>query len=170
MSAVRFFTLLGTGCIVLGFVMVFSGSEALAVPSGILFAAGFLIGSVLWIRRAFFGIRGLVSDAKAVLSSDTEEVRIVDVTDPKGFFGPRSTVTVEVEGEDGTTRQFDRDIPMPWPWALAYKVAKRFPATKTPDLGEELAAQLRRQGMNVSATHGDASADAVPVDPATSRS
>jgi len=163
MSAVRFFTLLGTACIVLGFAMVFIDAEALATPSGILFAAGFLIGGVLWIRRAFFGIRGLVSDAKAVLSSDTEEVRIVDVTDPKGFFGPRSTVTVEIEGEDGTTRQFDRDIPMPWPWALAYKFAKRFPATKTPDLGEELAGQLRRQGLNVTATHGDATEGAVPV-------
>ena len=163
MSAVRFFTLLSSGCVIAGFGAVIIDSEQLATLAGILSAVGFLIGAVLWIRRAFFGVRGLVSDAKAVLSSDNEEVRIVDVTDPKGFVGPRSTVTVEIEGEDGTTRQFDRDIPMPWPWALAYRLSKRFPATKTPDLGEELAGQLRRQGMNVIATHGGPTEGAVPV-------
>lgn len=169
MSVVRFFTLLGTACLIVGFVLIAIGGTDLEAAGGLLVTASFVIGGVLWFRRAFFGVRGLASDAKSLFSGDVKEVRVVSVGPPKGLFHPRSTVQVEVEEEDGTKHAIDREVWMPWPLALVHRWASSI-GTKEPPLDEALAGQLRRQGLEASVAGAAQDPAATPeADSATTR-
>ena len=46
--------------------------------------------------------------------------------DPKGILNPESTVTLALEGEDGTVHNFERDVPIPFPVAWSYRFGKRY--------------------------------------------
>jgi hypothetical protein len=79
-------------------------------------------------RAAYHRARNFVSDARAFLSGDIQQARLVSVGEPKGWFSPASEVTVELEGEDTTSRSRSRS-----PGAIGSASASscRFCATST---------------------------------------
>ena len=103
-------------------------------------------------------MRGIVGDARRFVSGDIQQARLVDVGDPSGIFNPESTVVLELEGEDGTSHRFERDVPIPFPVAWSYRLGKRFnlPWVGGSDLGGLMAVELRREGMDVSVGRGHA--------------
>ena len=118
----------------------------------------FGITTLLGIRRGYHKVRGIVDDARRFVSGDIQQARLVDVGDPSGIFNPESTVVLELEGEDGTRHRFERDVPIPFPVAWSYRLGKRFnlPWVGGSDLGELMAVELRREGMDVSVGRGQA--------------
>jgi hypothetical protein len=51
-------------------------------------------------------------------------VRLAGITDPHGLFLPTATVSIEVERRDGRVERFEPTIPVPFPYAWIYRVAK----------------------------------------------
>ena len=116
---------------------------------------------MLGIRRGYHKARGIVSDARKFISGDIQHARIVEVSEPKGFFGSQMNVVLELEGEDGTKHQFDRDVPIPWPMAITYRLGKRFNASGVAvDLSKMMAVELKRGGLDVDVSRP---ADSPPI-------
>lgn len=148
---IRFLALLGSACMLGAIGLALIDAERYVAASLILLVAGLIIFGLLAIRRAYYKVKGVVSDARAFTSGNIQHARIVSVGEPKGWFNPEANVVLELEGEDGTKRQFDRDMPVPWPMALTYRLGKRFNAPGMgTDLGQLVAVELKREGLNVS--------------------
>ena len=133
----------------IGLVVFADGENTPVVIVLILVAFG--ITTLLGIRAGYHKARGIVNDAQAFISGDIQQARLVSVGAPKGIFNPESTVTLALEGEDGTAHNFERDVPIPFPMAWSYRLGKRFnlPFLQT-DLSQLMAFELRREGMDVS--------------------
>jgi hypothetical protein len=147
---IRYVTLAGTACFVGAIVATSADRDLLGL---VLFCVSLLIGVVLLIRRLFHAAKDAVNDARAFVSGDVQQARIIEVGDPKGWFNPQSNVVLELEAEDGTRRSFDHDIPVPFFVAWGYRLSKRFnvPLISEANLTELMSVELRREGMNVSA-------------------
>lgn len=52
-------------------------------------------------------------------------VRLAGVGRPAGLIIPTSEITLEVLARDGTTTRFTPALPVPFPYAWAYRVARR---------------------------------------------
>ena len=52
-------------------------------------------------------------------------MRVVSVGHPEGWFIPTSTITIEVEGRNGRKERFCPVIPVPFPYAWAWRIAHR---------------------------------------------
>jgi hypothetical protein len=73
-----------------------------------------------------FLIRAAVRDIRRVMGAGGPKlVRVVSVDHPRGWFVPTSTVTIEVEGRDGRKERFCPVIPVPFPYAWAWRIARR---------------------------------------------
>ena len=72
-----------------------------------------------WIRAAVCEIRRVFADGRPRL------VRIVGVDHPRGWILPSSTVTIEVEGANGRKERFCPELPVPFPYAWAWRIARR---------------------------------------------
>jgi hypothetical protein len=154
---VRALALTSVVCIVAAIALtVINGSGNIPVVI-VLVLVAFGITTLLAIRRGYQTARGIVSDARTLISGDIQHARLVSVGDPKGIFNPESTVMLELEGENGTVHNFERDIPVPFPMAWSYRIGKRFnlPLMRT-DLSQMMAFELKREGMDVSVGRGGA--------------
>jgi hypothetical protein len=73
-----------------------------------------------------FFIRSAVRDIRRVFGDGGPKlVRLVGVDHPSGWILPSSTVTIEVEGRDGRKELFCPEIPVPFPYAWAWRIARR---------------------------------------------
>ena len=52
-------------------------------------------------------------------------VRLAGISRPKGWLVPRARVSLEVVARDGTVTRFEPDVPIPFPYAWAYHIARR---------------------------------------------
>lgn len=52
-------------------------------------------------------------------------VRVVAVGEPRGLVLPSSSVEFEVVSRDDGVERFRAEIPVPWPYAWSYRVARR---------------------------------------------
>jgi hypothetical protein len=52
-------------------------------------------------------------------------VRLAGISHPRGWFIPTSRVTLEVIARDGTVTSFAPAVPVPFPYAWAYRIARR---------------------------------------------
>jgi hypothetical protein len=52
-------------------------------------------------------------------------VRLTGISHPKGWIVPRARVSLEVVARDGTVTRFEPDVPIPFPYAWAYRIARR---------------------------------------------
>ena len=52
-------------------------------------------------------------------------VRIAGVGHPRGWFLPSSEIRLEVRAKDGSTTSFAPTVPVPFPWAWGYRIARR---------------------------------------------
>lgn len=155
---VRTLSLLSIACIAAAVILVVATDSSSTPVAVVLVLVAFGITTLLGIRRGYHKVRGIVNDARRFVSGDIQQARLVDVGDPSGIFNPESTVVLELEGEDGTSHRFERDVPIPFPLAWSYRLGKRFnlPWVGGSDLGELMAVELRREGMDVSVGRGQA--------------
>lgn len=155
---VRTLSLLSIACIAAAVILVVATDSSSTPVAVVLVLVAFGITTLLGIRRGYHKVRGIVNDARRFVSGDIQQARLVDVGDPSGIFNPESTVVLELEGEDGTSHRFERDVPIPFPVAWSYRLGKRFnlPWVGGSDLGELMAVELRREGMDVSVGRGQA--------------
>jgi hypothetical protein len=51
--------------------------------------------------------------------------RVRGVHPPTGWILPASRIEVEVEARDGRTVEIEPELPVPLPWALGYRLARR---------------------------------------------
>jgi hypothetical protein len=73
-----------------------------------------------------FRIRDAIRDIRRVFGSGGPKlVRVVSVGHPEGWIVPISTVTIEVEGKNGRKERFCPEIPVPFPYAWAWRIARR---------------------------------------------
>ena len=110
------------------------------------------ISAALAVRRGVQAARSVLRSASKFISGDVQRARIADVSDPKGIFFTKSIARFELEGEDGTVHSFEREIHVPFLWAWSYRLGKRvkLPFVGSIDLGEAMAVELRREGIQVS--------------------
>ena len=52
-------------------------------------------------------------------------VRLVGIGEPRGIVIPTATVMIEVETKTGRKERFEPMLPVPWPAAWAYRIARR---------------------------------------------
>ena len=148
---IRYITLAGTACFIGAIVATSLDHDLLAIALGLI---SLLIAVGLLFRRLFHAAKDAVNDARAFVSGDVQQARILEVKDPRGWINPKSNVVLELEAEDGTKRSFDSDIPVPFFIAWGYRLSKRFkvPLISQANLTELMGVELRREGMNVSAS------------------
>ncbi len=52
-------------------------------------------------------------------------VRVAGVEHPAGWIVPTATVTIEVVGRDGRIERFRPTVPVPFPYAWGWRIARR---------------------------------------------
>ena len=52
-------------------------------------------------------------------------VRLASVGHPEGWLIPTSEIVLEVRARDGSITRFTPDVPVPFPYAWAYRIARR---------------------------------------------
>ena len=123
----RLLALLSIAALVAGFLLALTGAGLIAGILLILF--GLALGSVLGAIAAARKVRDTVAEWRSLISGGgPESVRIVGIEPPRGvLFNRDATVTLEVRGQDGTAKQIQREIPIPLPQALMWRLAGRVP-------------------------------------------
>ncbi len=82
-----------------------------------------------------FRIRAAVREIRRVLGGGGPKlVRLLSVGHPRGIIVPISEATIEVEAKDGTVSRFATALPVPWPYAWAYRIARRLRVPLVSDL------------------------------------
>jgi hypothetical protein len=141
----RWFAVLSTAAIVAGLVLAFTGSPLLGA---LLFILGLLGEAIAFVASE---ARRLYGSAQEWIGLFTEgrprSLRLVSVEPPRGFvFSPDATVTLEIEGGGGTTRQHEQGVPVPRLYAFFWKLATwlKLPLPKRLDFERMVRLQLRR--------------------------
>ena len=72
-----------------------------------------------------FRIRDAVRQIrKASGDGGPKAIRIAGISHPEGLFVPTARVTLELIGRDGRVTRFEPDLPVPFPYAWAYRIAR----------------------------------------------
>ena len=53
-----------------------------------------------------------------------KRLRLLSVGHPAGVIVPTSRITLEVEARDGTKTKFEPELPVPWPYAWTWRLAR----------------------------------------------
>ena len=70
-------------------------------------------------------IRAAVRDIRRISGGGgPKKLRLVSVGHPQGVIVPTSEIVLEVTSKDGTTARFAPAMPVPWPYAWSYRVAR----------------------------------------------
>jgi len=59
-----------------------------------------------------------------VVGANPKLVRVVGVGHPEGWFVPTSTIEIEVIGRNNRKERFAPIVPIPWPYAWAWRIAR----------------------------------------------
>jgi hypothetical protein len=81
-------------------------------------------------------IRNVVRDVRrGAGGGGPRAVRLLGLTEPQGIFIPVTTATIELERRDGRVELFEPTLPVPFPYAWIYRVAKalRVPIVRSVD-------------------------------------
>jgi hypothetical protein len=62
---------------------------------------------------------------RVISGGGPKTVRVKRVEEPEGLIVPTSSVSMEVEARDGTVTRFAPEVPVPWPYAWGYRLARR---------------------------------------------
>lgn len=72
-----------------------------------------------------FLIRRVVRDARRAASGGgPTAVRVVRVGQPQGIVLPSSRIDVELIARDERVNRFSAEVPVPWPYAWTYRIAR----------------------------------------------
>ena len=97
-----------------------------------------------------FRIRDAARDIRRVIGGGGPKlVRLVSIGQPRGWLIPTSTVTIEVEAKDWHSELFEPRVPVPFPYAWTYRVARRLgvPVIRSIE-PEKLGFQVRVPGAS----------------------
>jgi hypothetical protein len=72
-----------------------------------------------WLRSAVKQIR------KVMDGGGPRGVRLVCIGQPHGVIVPRADVVFDVIAADGSVNRFESGLPVPWPYAWTYRLARR---------------------------------------------
>lgn len=73
-----------------------------------------------------FRIRAAAREIKRVSSGGgPSKLRLVSVGHPEGWFLPTSEVVLEAKAKDGTVSRWAPAFPVPWPYAWAWRIARK---------------------------------------------
>src|SRR5687768_12435650 len=122
---IRALSVLGSVTFLGGILLLFIDADRFAIAAIVLILISIPIGIALALRRAFTVARDVVSTAKTFVTGDVQHARIAEVGEPRGIFTPSSNLVLELEGEDGAIHRFDREVPVPMPVALSYRLGRR---------------------------------------------
>lgn len=152
---IRALSIAGIACLVGGFAIIALDDERdYVIPAIALILASGAIGIVLGVRKAYLTISDAVGAAHRFATGRVQHARLVEVGEPKGLIWPSVEVVLELEGEDGAKHRFERELPVPPPWAWSYRfgklIGRRLPFMPQSSLSELLAFELRREGLSVS--------------------
>ena len=64
-------------------------------------------------------------------------VRVLSVGEPRGLIVPTSEIVVEVEARDGTKVRLEPEVPVPFIWAWAIRLARRLRVPLISDVEPE---------------------------------
>ena len=72
-----------------------------------------------WLRSAVKQIRKVIS------GGGPRGLRLVCVGQPHGIIVPRADVVFDVIAADGSVNRFESGLPVPWPYAWTYRLARK---------------------------------------------
>lgn len=123
----RALTLLSGAAVVGGFLLALTGAGL--IPGILLIVLGLALGAILGALAVARSVRDSIREWRSLISGGgPESVRVVGIEPPQGFlFNRDATVTLEIRGRDGATKQVQRGIPVPPPQAFLWRVAGRIP-------------------------------------------
>ena len=93
-----------------------------------------------------FFLRSLVRDVRrATANGGPHLVRVARIREPRGLLLPAAEIDFEVETKDGSIETFTAPIPVPWPAAWSYRLARALGVPLVSALGaeEEVGLSLR---------------------------
>lgn len=69
---------------------------------------------------------GGIQDLRSIVAGGGPRlVRLVRVGEPEGIIVPTAEVAIEIEARDGTRVCLTPEVPVPFPWAWAIRIARR---------------------------------------------
>ncbi|HSJ18447.1 MAG TPA: hypothetical protein VK920_10165 [Solirubrobacterales bacterium] len=83
------------------------------------------------LTRAVRGARGALS------GGGPKAVRVTGIGAPHGLVLPTSTIYLEVDRKDGTVARFAPEVPVPWPYAWSYRLARHLGVPLVSDFDPE---------------------------------
>jgi hypothetical protein len=122
----KFFAALSTVVLIAGAFLALTGSE---VPGIILIVVAFVIAAILGAIATALRVRNSIREWTGLLSGGgPDSVRVVNVEPPQGWlFNREASITLELKGKDGTTKQVQKGMPVPIPQAIMWRLAGRVP-------------------------------------------
>lgn len=85
-------------------------------------------------------IRDAVREIRRIASGGgPRKLRLKEVGEPEGLIVPTARIVLEVESKDGKVARFEPQLPVPWPYAWAYRVARRLNVPLVRDFAPEKA-------------------------------
>ena len=73
-----------------------------------------------------FRIRNAVREIRRISGAGgPTKLRVVSIGHPEGWILPSTEIVLEVEAKDGSVSRFAPALPVPWPYAWAYRIARR---------------------------------------------
>jgi hypothetical protein len=99
---------------------------------------------VRWLLQFRKAPDAIVRVARVALGGGPSRLRVRGITQPSGLLIPSSRLRLEVEARNGETSRWEPQIPLPFPYAWAYRVARwlRVPVISSHD-PEDLVFTLR---------------------------
>ena len=148
---IRILSIASSACLALAVILALIDAERYVVSWILLLFVALGIGTFLGLRRGYKEARKIVSATQAFVTGDVQHARIAEVGEPHGFFNPSANLVLELEGDDGAIHRFDRDVPVPFPLALSYRLGRRLklPIIGRKPLTEMMALELRREGLDI---------------------
>jgi hypothetical protein len=90
-----------------------------------------------WYLNPFQLARAGRSARRALSGGGPKAVRVTGIGPPEGLVLPTSTVSLEVDRKDGTVARFAPEVPVPWPYAWSYRLARRLGLPLVSDVDPE---------------------------------
>ena len=85
-----------------------------------------------------FFIRSLVRDVRRATSGGGPRlVRVARIREPQGIVLPAAEIDIELVAKDGSVESFTAPIPVPWPAAWTYRLARALGVPVVSSLGKE---------------------------------
>jgi hypothetical protein len=78
-----------------------------------------------WYLNPLLLTRAARATRRLLAGGRPNAVRVTGADRPEGVIFPTSSVSVEVEARDGTVTRLTPELPVPWPYAWGYRLARR---------------------------------------------